>query len=299
MLYRAGTPIFEESPPGESPWGDVIEVRNSDPEPFFVVNLESPIGEIPSTAFPNRLDMNLCADEESISILEEAKINLVTIANNHAGDCVGSDPSNTAQILNDSGIITPGENVEIHYLHLPDQIVSFVSFNTFSKDANTERVLEQLKLAHQKSTLVVLSVHWGIEYQGGPVSTEEKLAREFVDAGADVIWGHHPHVLQRMEWIKSTVDGHQALVMYSLGNLLSDQWMFPDALKTVLVKIEFKPHQIKSIQILPIVMDSSIKKLILTDNAEEILEISNRLNLSGLAMEGVEVRLQPIKQGSH
>ncbi len=70
--------------------------------------------------------------------------------------------------------------------------------------------------------LVVLGVHWGNEYQRYPTDEQKSLARSLTEAGADIIFGHHPHVLQPIE--KHTLpDGREAVVIYSLGNFLSGQ----------------------------------------------------------------------------
>ena len=94
------------------------------------------------------------------------------------------------------------------------------------------------------ANFVVVSTHWGNEYQAGPDDRQQILAQAWVDAGADVIWGHHPHVLQRMEWITSNEDNHEALVMYSLGNLLADQFMLQDAQRSALSQGEMKNGRI-------------------------------------------------------
>ncbi len=70
--------------------------------------------------------------------------------------------------------------------------------------------------------LVVLSVHWGVEYATAPDPADRALAREVVEGGVDVILGHHPHVLQPIE-VVDTADGRRALVVYSMGNFVSAQ----------------------------------------------------------------------------
>lgn len=67
-----------------------------------------------------------------------------------------------------------------------------------------------------------MSMHWGNEYQLQPTEEQKKLAETLVNEGVDIIFGHHPHVLQPMEWIDRK-DGGRSLVVYSLGNFLSGQ----------------------------------------------------------------------------
>ncbi len=73
--------------------------------------------------------------------------------------------------------------------------------------------------------LVVLSLHWGEEYQTAPRPAEVALAHRLVDGGVDVLLGHHPHVLQPVE-LYPAADGRLALIAYSLGNFLSNQARF-------------------------------------------------------------------------
>jgi len=81
---------------------------------------------------------------------------------------------------------------------------------------------DEIHRAKQIADVVVMSIHWGNEYQRYPVAEQKELAQFLINEGVDIIFGHHPHVLQPMEWIE-TDDGRKSLVVYSLGNFLSGQ----------------------------------------------------------------------------
>ncbi|WP_394140772.1 CapA family protein [Cytobacillus oceanisediminis] len=81
---------------------------------------------------------------------------------------------------------------------------------------------EEIYRAKNEADIVVISLHWGNEYQLQPTDEQKELAKYLVDEGVDIIFGHHPHVLQPMEWIEAK-DGRKSLVVYSLGNFLSGQ----------------------------------------------------------------------------
>jgi poly-gamma-glutamate synthesis protein (capsule biosynthesis protein) len=68
----------------------------------------------------------------------------------------------------------------------------------------------------------VVSIHWGIEYAPAPRPEDVETAHKMLEAGASVIVGHHPHVLQPVETYR-TADGRDAVIFYSLGNFLSNQ----------------------------------------------------------------------------
>jgi poly-gamma-glutamate synthesis protein (capsule biosynthesis protein) len=84
-----------------------------------------------------------------------------------------------------------------------------------------EPALQAVRAARSQADLVVVSLHWGNEYQHLPTKRQRDIAQALVAAGCDVLLGHHPHVLQPVEWLAA--DGRKALVAYSLGNFISNQ----------------------------------------------------------------------------
>lgn len=87
---------------------------------------------------------------------------------------------------------------------------------------DVDKINEDIKAAKKLSDVVVLSLHFGNEYQLLPNETQKQLVNEFAATGADIIFGHHPHVLQPLEWIEKE-DGTRTFVAYSLGNFISGQ----------------------------------------------------------------------------
>ena len=86
-----------------------------------------------------------------------------------------------------------------------------------------EDVIERkIKAAKEQRDIVLVNVHWGNEYETEPTQGQRELARKMSAWGADVIIGHHPHVLQPIELI-GREDGSKTLVVYSLGNFISQQ----------------------------------------------------------------------------
>ena len=88
--------------------------------------------------------------------------------------------------------------------------------------ADEAQVLAAVKAAKAQCDMLVISVHWGTEYATAPRPEDVDLAHKMLDAGASVIVGHHPHVLQPIETY-TTTDGRMAVIFYSLGNFLSNQ----------------------------------------------------------------------------
>jgi poly-gamma-glutamate synthesis protein (capsule biosynthesis protein) len=89
-------------------------------------------------------------------------------------------------------------------------------------------MLEQVRRAKQSHDLVICSVHWGVEFVRHPGAAEERLGRQLIDAGADVVLGHHPHVVRRIDRYA------RGIIVYSLGNFVFDQ-LWDRWLRTALV----------------------------------------------------------------
>lgn len=92
-----------------------------------------------------------------------------------------------------------------------------IDFTTIHPD-----VLTDIATAKQMADVVIVCPHWGTEYTFVPSSYQKKFAKQMTEAGADLIIGTHPHVVQPVEWIESD-NGNKALCYYSLGNYVSTQ----------------------------------------------------------------------------
>lgn len=103
-----------------------------------------------------------------------------------------------------------------NYLTLPassDGIIKYI---------DDDLIISELQQANETADIVIVSMHWGVEYQATPNAEQQRLAQLAADNGADIIIGTHPHVIQTAE-ILTTADGREVPVFYSLGNLISAQ----------------------------------------------------------------------------
>lgn len=98
-----------------------------------------------------------------------------------------------------------------------DKSTGLINFTALHPD-----VLTDIATAEQMADVVIVCPHWGTEYTFVPSSYQQKFAKQMTEAGADLIIGTHPHVVQPVEWIESE-NGNQALCYYSLGNYVSTQ----------------------------------------------------------------------------
>ncbi|MBT2638048.1 CapA family protein [Bacillus sp. ISL-39] len=179
--------------------------------------------------------------------LIDAGVDIVSNANNHSLD--KSEKGVLASIKNMEAAGLPyvgsykddADKHELRILNKNGIYVSYLSYTygtngipvPFGKDhlvnlIDREAMKAEIHRARTESDIVVMSIHWGNEYQRFPTSDQKELAQFLINEGVDIIFGHHPHVLQPMEWLMAT-DGRKALVVYSLGNFLSGQmWDYKD-----------------------------------------------------------------------
>lgn len=87
---------------------------------------------------------------------------------------------------------------------------------------NDEDIIRQSALAKEVADFVIVSVHWGNEGAFVPSDEQRRVAQLFADCGVDVVVGHHPHVLQPIEWINGD-NGEKCLCIFSLGNFVAQQ----------------------------------------------------------------------------
>lgn len=185
--------------------------------------------------------------EMADNLMNNMGIDIITVANNHVFDVNADGLQNSLEHFRDStDILTIGaylnqeEFDDIRTITENDITFSFVGATeltnglTISSSSelrlmltgDEEKLLARIAKADEISDIVVVNVHWGYEYTNTPNTMQTELAVKLTDAGADIIIGHHPHVIQPIEYIE-TESGNTSLVAYSLGNLMSTQDEIP------------------------------------------------------------------------
>jgi len=173
--------------------------------------------------------------------LKDTGIDLVTLANNHTIDRGEKGILNALSYWNQIGMLYTGafesqEDRETMRTITKNGInFSFLSYTygtnglTVPQDKpylvnliDLPLIKVDVERANQLSDVVVVSMHWGNEYEETPNQNQIDLAHSLSEMGVDIIIGHHPHVLQPIDWIERS-DGSRTFVLYSLGNFLSAQ----------------------------------------------------------------------------
>jgi poly-gamma-glutamate capsule biosynthesis protein CapA/YwtB (metallophosphatase superfamily) len=267
MLAREGQALFNANP-----WSDFGAELETRAENLFFANLESPLiqGGVPVQTG----GYNLCADVEQIELLKEGRISLVSTANNHQGDC--GQPETSGSFLEKQGILSVNLEMSPVYVDTQVGVVGVIAADAVGEPLDLDVLLKQVGRARERCDILIVSLHWGFEYAVEPNDLQREWAKKLSDAGVDVLWGHHPHVLQPVEWITTAEGDHRMLAMYSLGNLLTDQSMTWETQHSALLSLRFTPSGVASISVYPIHMDPASKKLSVPSTGS-IERIKNRL----------------------
>ena len=292
MLARGGEPIIENWDAFDVSLPEGLANTNSTRNNLYVANLESPLTEdLTSLAILPNADMNLCAGSPQLRVLKSAGFELLTANNNHQDDCSAGGIIKTTQLLESSGFMTLHEENAIWMNELPEKDLVFIGVDAVGKEVDEEVIINSIRAQKRAGHFVILSAHWGNEYQAGPDARQEQLAQDWVDAGADLIWGHHPHVLQRMEWLTSSEDGHEALVLYSLGNLVSDQHMLPDVQRSAIVRITVRGNRIHKVTVAPFMVNWETLSLNFGLTQAEKVKMLDRLQVDLISPTGIEINV--------
>jgi poly-gamma-glutamate synthesis protein (capsule biosynthesis protein) len=189
-------------------------------------------------------------------------IDIVTLANNHSMDFGIEALKDSFTTLNNADILYSGagnnleEARDIKYIEVQNKTFAYLSasrvipepgWNAGSNKAgmlttyDPTNLVEDIKEARENSDFVVVYVHWGIEKATKPEEYQRNLAKAYIDAGADLVVGSHPHVLQGIEYYNSKP------IVYSLGNFI-----FYNAIaQTAVLKVTVNEQNEATLKLLP------------------------------------------------
>lgn len=154
------------------------------------------------------------------ALLRKYNFSGVNLANNHSNDCFESGLSDTQRVLEANDLFYLGSELQDGYkvITVGSESIALIGINDVTRwKDNIEDTLSQIRKLSVENDSVVLHIHWGREYDSAPTNEQQILAHRLVDAGAQVIIGHQPHVIQNVEFYKGK------MIFYSLGNFIFDQ----------------------------------------------------------------------------
>lgn len=165
----------------------------------------------------------LSADPDHVQILHSGGIDVVNTVNNHTMDFHMEGYLDSMQCLDENGIGRFGYSYAARDVNAFDTLVQevkgvrfgFVGFS-YPSDKDLKRIENRIRALKEEEgcQVVIVSLHWGKEEQMTPSAWQLPYAKQVLDAGADMIWGHHPHVIQPIQFYKGKP------ILYSTGNFI-------------------------------------------------------------------------------
>lgn len=203
-----------------------------------ISNLETTLAGKPYSGYPA-----FSSPDELVNGMLNAGIDMVGTANNHCCDRGRNGIERTVNVLDSLGMMHMGtyKNAETYRKKNPLIVntrgfrLAFLNYtygtngipvpeNNVVSLIEKDRLLTDMKAAHDSVVdMTIVFIHWGEEYQRVPNAFQKDIAEYLFANGADIIVGSHPHVIQPMEWRKSDTLKKQQLVVWSLGNYVSNQ----------------------------------------------------------------------------
>ncbi len=217
-------------------------------------NLEGPVsdkGRNVGSKYSFRFDVGIP------EILKDAGFDIVSFANNHVGDWSDEAFRDTMGRLSEASLLFTGAGQNYEETTKPVIIersgikIGFIGMSDVGPEwmkatadkpgillASDPKLPEIIKNAKAESDFLIVSVHWGDEYKPH-TARQEMLAHKMIDAGANLVIGHHPHVAQDVEEYKN------GLIVYSLGNFIFDQYFSDETMKGMFAEVTINKKGIK------------------------------------------------------
>jgi len=268
-------------------------------------NLESPLGTA-GNPLPGK-GIWFRARPEALQVLKEGGFDILNIANNHILDYDTPVFLQTIDLLKEAGItyIGGGNNIDearqaaileakgirLGFLGYSDMADIFWSYSyprrfraTPDQPGITPLVVDDINQDIQKLKpdvdLVIVSLHWGTEYSRTPTEEQRQVAHQLIDAGADIILGHHPHVFQGLELYQG------GLIAYSLGNFIMDQNWSRETRQGLLLQVTITKEGWQQAEIIPVQIVEEQPRQAEEKDAEIILtEVRDLCRKLGAEME--------------
>ena len=252
-----------------------------------MINEEFPFGT-GGTKAPDK-QYTFKADPSYVKAFQEMGVDIVSLANNHVLDYGKEVLSQTFTTLDGAGIpyVGAGETkeraMECESFTLDGTKVGILCasrvipvtdwdicngqpgvFTTY----DPADLVAQIKAAEKENDLVIVYVHWGIEKAETPEAYQRELAKQYIDAGADLVIGSHPHVLQGIEYYKGVP------IVYSLGN-----FMFHETIsKTAMLQVDADENQKLSLKIVPAAASNSLTYEMEGQQAQDLYDYMEQIS---------------------
>lgn len=199
---------------------------------LVIGNLEGTVRDVRNLEVVNQMVFDTTPD--NVQMLAATGFTHLSLANNHTDDYGAQVTLDTRQVVIDNGMTPFGDpNKSQNFIvreNINGRSLSIIGFHAFGEELS--EILEAIEAEDAQGRFVIVYPHWGPEYVVTAPDSETELAMAFINAGADLIVGSHPHVIQNIE----VIDG--VPVIYSLGNFLFDQDFSANTMRGLTVQVE-------------------------------------------------------------
>ena len=232
-------------------------LRNAD---MVIANLEGPITHHASVSIgttPEEVEnFAFTFPTSTARLLARRNILAVSTGNNHIRNFGSQGAEETAQYLREAGVGFAGdaphpESFETSIRGVPFALISYNEFSAGYGSAST--TLKGIAAARARGYLPVVFAHWGVEYATTSSAYSRELAHSFIDAGAEIVVGSHPHVVQEHEvYLPAGRQGGGKHIYYSLGNLIFDQYWNDEVRAGLLLDVVFGKNGVEWVTTIPV-----------------------------------------------
>lgn len=249
-----------------------------------IANLECPLTDS-GNAVLKRPELVFKGSKLNGTALKRSGFDLLNLANNHTMDQGREGLTNTIKLLESSGIRTLGAGMTRSEARKPVFIekgrkrIGFLGYCDFPPEgyiydedkadvarADMKSLSKEVKAAREQCDFLVVSFHWGKEFDFYPGDRQREMAHAAVENGADLIIGHHPHVLQGVEEYKGK------LIFYSLGNFVFDRQLPKGTDESVIIDITVDGGGWKEARVVPVRVEDCQPVIAQGQAAELILD---------------------------
>ncbi|MDQ3089751.1 MAG: CapA family protein [bacterium] len=250
---------------------------------FAIGNLEGAVTDNESISIKNYKILRFTFATSTLTSLKELGFDGFNLANNHTLDFYQSGFDETINNLNNAELFSFGHPLNNQNLSSSKEIgkekLCFVGYHSLY-ESDTTAVLSEIRMLKFNCTFITVSAHWGVEYEAYESADQQLQARSFVDAGADLVIGHHPHVIQPIEVYKGKA------IFYSLGNFVFDQDFSLATRQGIAVRAILEEENI-TYKIIPIEMfkgklyyptEENIDSILLLLNSKLNIDQQNQIN---------------------
>jgi poly-gamma-glutamate capsule biosynthesis protein CapA/YwtB (metallophosphatase superfamily) len=256
------------------------------------LNMETPI--TPGERIPDGV-MRFRSNPEMADAFVNAGVTMVNLANNHTPDFGTEGLLDTFKYLEAKGIgyVGAGINEQSAYAPVYKDVNGIkIAFLAYTEGGlvpalyeageshpgtaylNIDKLKEGIGTARKQADIVIVGMHSGIEYVRTPTDWQKEFARTAIDEGADIVIGHHPHVVQSAEIYKGKY------IFYSLGNFIFDQHFSKETREGIMLGLTLNKNGVEKILVYPYYMEAFAQPAVRKNDDSQYWENILKLNFN-------------------